>query len=61
MDKTNKKAVFHTTEVVVLIVLTCIVSIVMGFFVGKKVDTTLSSDLGYDASVEEFISEYQYK
>lgn len=60
MNKAYKKAVFHTTEVVVLIVLTCIVSIVMGFFVGKKVDTSLSSNLEYDASVEEFLSEYQY-
>ncbi len=60
MKKTNKKAVFHTTEVVVLIVLTCVVSIVMGFFIGNSVDTSLSSDLVYDEHIEEFLNEYQY-
>lgn len=60
MKKSNKKAVFHTTEVVVLIVITCIISIAMGFFLGNRVDYTLTSDLSEDKHVSEFLNNYQY-
>jgi hypothetical protein len=41
MKRENKKAVFHTTEVVVLIILTCFVGIGMGFFIGNRSNNIL--------------------
>lgn len=60
MKKSNRKAVFHTTEVVVLIVITCVVGLAMGFFLGNRVDYTLTSKTEEDEYVTEFLKNYQY-
>lgn len=60
MKKSTKKAVFHTTEVVVLIVITCVVGLAMGFFLGNRVDYTLTSKAEEDEYVTEFLKNYQY-
>ena len=60
MNKTKKKAVFHTTEVVVLIILTCIVSIIMGFLIRERMDTSLSLQITNDKHVKKFLEDYQY-
>ena len=60
MKKSNKRAVFHTTEVVVLIVITCVVSVAMGFFLGNRVEYTLTSKVSDDEYVTEFLENYQY-
>ena len=59
MKKENKKAVFHTTEVVVLIILTCFVGIGMGFFIGNRSNNILLSD-ELDEHIQEFLNDYQY-
>lgn len=59
MKKENKKAVFHTTEVVVLIVLTCFVGIGMGFFIGNRSNNILLSN-ELDEHIQEFLNDYQY-
>lgn len=60
MSKPNKKAVFHTTEVVVLIIITCIVGIAMGFFIGKHSENSLISKTPQDEHVTKFLENYQY-
>lgn len=60
MKKSTKKAVFHTTEVVVLMVITCIVALAMGFFLGNRIDYTLTSKTEEDEHVVEFLENYQY-
>ena len=60
MKKSNKKAIFHTTEVVTLIVLTCIIGIGMGFFLGNRIDYPLPSSATEDEHVAEFLENYQY-
>ena len=59
MKRENKKAVFHTTEVIVLIILTCFVSIGMGFFIGNRSNNILPSGKS-DEHIEEFLNNYQY-
>lgn len=60
MRKSNKKAVFHTTEVVTLIILTCIIGIGMGFFLGNRADYSLPSNTSEDEHVAKFLENYQY-
>lgn len=60
MKKSNKKAVFHTTEVVTLIILTCIIGIGMGFFLGNRADYPLPSNTTDDEHVANFLENYQY-
>lgn len=60
MKKPNKKVVFHTTEVVFLIVVTCIVSLTMGYFASINMDTSLKVDSSYDEHVKEFLDNYEY-
>lgn len=60
MRKSNRKAVFHTTEVVTLIVLTCVIGIGMGFFLGNREDCKVSSSTIEDEYVKKFLENYQY-
>lgn len=60
MDRPNKKVVFHTAEVVFLIIMTCVVSVAMGFFAGNRVDYSLETKSVYDEHVNEFLDNYQY-
>jgi len=60
MSRPSKKAVFHTAEVVFLIVVTCVVSIAMGFFAGNKAEYSLENSLSDDEHVNEFLSNYEY-
>ena len=60
MNKQNKKVVFHTTEVVFLIVVTCVVSLIMGYFASSRVNTTLKTSSTNDSHIDEFLSNYEY-
>lgn len=60
MSRPNKKVVFHTAEVVFLIIMTCVVSVAMGFLAGNRVDYSMDNKNYYDESVNEFLENYQY-
>lgn len=56
----NKNAIFHTTEVIVLILITCVISIGMGYILGKRMDNKTHLDSEQNADVIEFLNNYQY-
>ena len=58
--KKTKVANFKAIEVVSLIVITSIVSIVMGILVGTRVDNKEESEYVFDDDLTEFLDNYQY-
>lgn len=60
MRKKGKQAVFHTVEVVVLILLTCIVSVSMGYYLGNHSVYDSNSSQIDDEYVNNFLDNYQY-
>lgn len=60
MRKKGKQAVFHTVEVVVLILLTCIVSVSMGYYLGNHSVYDSNSAQIDDKYVNNFLDNYQY-
>ncbi len=60
MNKKDEKVVFHTAEVVALIIITCVVGVAMGFFLGNHVDHTLVANFSENEYVSEFLKNYEY-
>lgn len=64
VDSTKTKSTFRTPEVVVLVVLTCVISLISGLFLEYKmmgkapVNEELASSL--DPEIQEFIKNYNY-
>lgn len=59
----NKKREFHTIEVIVLVLLTCVISLIVGSAIGSKFSKKNSANgnlLHIDANLQSFIEEYNY-
>lgn len=60
MKKSVKKAEFHVAEVITLIIITCIISILMGFLLGNRVIKENGFNEIQDQNVSEFLKNYEY-
>lgn len=54
------KAVFHTGEVLTLIIITCIVSLLLGWLVTTQYFKSNTVDINDDSYIDSFIENYQY-
>lgn len=63
MEKKQKKKInnsFKTSEVVFLIILTCIISLIMGFSFSNKSQLQTKKEITNDKELDEFIKNYHY-